>query len=195
MKNSTKGGGGEAYLNSIFAFGDSEIMIDCGAFTGDTALKFAQYCKTYRKIYAFEPDQISYQKLIKNTQNLNITPFQKGVSSRSDTLSFDIQDSGCSNFNKKGKLQIQVEAIDSLLKIENQPITFIKMDIEGSELEALRGAKQTIQKYKPKLAICIYHRKEDLITIPQYIKSLHPDYKIFIRNHQQIPEDTVLYAY
>lgn len=74
------------------------------------------------------------------------------------------------------------------------PITFIKMDIEGSELEALKGAKETIKQFKPKLAICVYHKKEDLLEIPQYILSLNPGYKLFLRNAASIPTDVVLYA-
>lgn len=68
------------------------------------------------------------------------------------------------------------------------------MDIEGSELEALKGAQQTIKNFKPKLAICIYHKKEDLITIPQYILSLNKNYKLHLRNRQGVGEDTVIYA-
>jgi hypothetical protein len=73
-------------------------------------------------------------------------------------------------------------------------VTFIKMDIEGSELNALKGAEQTIRKYKPKLAICVYHRAKDLITIPQYIKTLVPEYKLYFRAHKYGTYDFVLYA-
>lgn len=189
------GGGGGTYFNNIFTFGIDEVMIDCGAFTGDTALMFAKHCPNYQKIYAFEPDNAIFNQLIENTKELKITTINKGVFSKTSTLSFDIEDCGCSNFNKDGKIQIKVETIDNLLKQEKEVITLIKMDIEGSELEALKGASETIRKYKPKLAICVYHKANDLIEIPKYIKSLHQDYKFFLRNHQMVPEDTVLYAY
>lgn len=68
------------------------------------------------------------------------------------------------------------------------------MDIEGSELMALKGAEQTIRRFKPKLAICVYHRVEDLITIPQYIKSLNPDYNLYFRKYWPNAVDAVLYA-
>ena len=73
-------------------------------------------------------------------------------------------------------------------------ITMIKMDIEGSELEALKGAKKTIQRDKPKLAICIYHKPEDMADIPLYIKELVPEYKLYIRHHSNFATETVLYA-
>ena len=69
------------------------------------------------------------------------------------------------------------------------------MDIEGSEKEALKGARNTIKKYKPKLAICLYHKPEDIITLPQYILELAPEYKFKIRHYTTFAYDTILYAY
>ena len=85
-----------------------------------------------------------------------------------------------------------IEGYDNI--VDQEGVTFIKMDIQGSELAALHGAENTIRKSKPKLAICIYHKPEDLITIPQYIYSVMPDYKLYLRNHQFISKETVLYA-
>ena len=72
--------------------------------------------------------------------------------------------------------------------------TFIKMDIEGSELEALKGAKNQIMNYSPRLAICVYHKREDLITIPQYIKKLVPEYKLYLRAHFPYASELVIYG-
>ena len=72
--------------------------------------------------------------------------------------------------------------------------TFIKMDIEGSELRALKGAEQSIHKYRPKLAISIYHRPEDIFTLPDLLLSYHPDYKFYLRHYSLGYFDTVLYA-
>lgn len=68
------------------------------------------------------------------------------------------------------------------------------MDVEGAELESLKGASGTIQRYKPKLAICIYHKPEDMTEIPLYIKSLVPEYKLYVRHHSNSIAETVLYA-
>ena len=68
------------------------------------------------------------------------------------------------------------------------------MDIEGAELDTLKGAQKTILKYRPKLAICVYHKPEDLLTIPSYILSLHKDYRLYLRNYMMPGRETVLYA-
>ena len=75
-----------------------------------------------------------------------------------------------------------------------EKVTLIKMDIEGAELQSLKGAKRIIQHDKPKLAICIYHKPEDMVEIPLYIKELVPEYKLYIRHHSSNVSDTVLYA-
>jgi len=78
------------------------------------------------------------------------------------------------------------------LKDEN--ITFIKMDIEGAELNALKGAANIIARLRPKLAISVYHRPNHMIDIPLYLKSLIPDYKLYLRHYSIYPQETILYA-
>ena len=70
----------------------------------------------------------------------------------------------------------------------------IKMDVEGSELDALEGAKQTILNNKPKLAVCLYHKTKDFIDIPNLIHNLVPEYKLYVRHHSFSVNETVLYA-
>jgi len=90
------------------------------------------------------------------------------------------------------QLSIDTTSIDALdLK---EKVTLIKMDIEGAELEGLKGAKNTILRDKPKLAICIYHSDNDMIRIPEYIHSIVPEYKLFVKHHSILSYETVLYA-
>ena len=92
----------------------------------------------------------------------------------------------------KSKIEkIRIKKLDNY--IEEQP-TFIKMDIEGYELEALKGAEKILKTLKPKLAICIYHKEMDFYEIPLYLKSIVPEYKFKIRQHYDALYDTVLYA-
>ena len=84
-------------------------------------------------------------------------------------------------------------ALDAYIN-KNERVTFIKFDIEGAELEALKGAKGIISSYRPKLAICLYHKKEDYWQIPYYVKELVPEYKLYIRHYSNYSSETVLYA-
>ena len=95
--------------------------------------------------------------------------------------------------DSKQSVPINVLSIDDFMKDKEAP-TFIKMDIEGSETEALLGAKKIIKKYKPKLAISVYHNATDLWKIPLLIKSLNNDYKIYLRHYSNEIMDTICYA-
>lgn len=70
----------------------------------------------------------------------------------------------------------------------------IKMDIEGVEAEALSGAQETIKRDRPVLAICVYHKREDLITIPKIIRQLCSEYKFYLRAYSKHSTEIVLYA-
>ena len=98
----------------------------------------------------------------------------------------DISDDDFSRAKKVliGKHLKNFNSVDNIVTDE---VTFIKMDIEGAELKALEGARNTVKKYKPKLYVCAYHRNEDMFTIPFKIKELYEGYKIYFRQHPYIP--------
>ena len=83
------------------------------------------------------------------------------------------------------------ESIDNVIKEE---VTFIKLDVEGAELRTLMGAAETIKKYKPRLAISIYHKPEDIYEIPLLLMEYRPDYRFYIRHYTSYIWETVLYA-
>ena len=90
--------------------------------------------------------------------------------------------------------QVDMVSIDDYID-ENEKITIIKMDIEGAEYAALKGAERTIKKYSPRLAISIYHNPEDYWRIFELIYEYSKDYKFAVRHHQNNHLDTVLYAW
>lgn len=188
------------YFNDLFFAhsrkdGEGEVMIDCGAYDGDSALAFIKACPKYKKVYALEPDRKNIEALIKNTKNERVVAVAKGTWSKKEILCFEASGDMATHISSNGEIEIPVDSIDNiLLEYGGGQITFIKMDIEGAELEALKGAENTIRKHKPKLGICVYHKKEDLIEIPQYLDSLKLGYRFYLRNMNAIPTDLVLYA-
>ena len=184
------------YFNDLIQFGNHEVFVDCGAFDGDTIIRFHKKMGgNYKKIYAFEPDEHNYcrlQRTIVENEIKHVHTINKGCWDKKDVLLFSSDANMASTVSLQGDFSIEVDTIDNI--VGQEIVTFLKMDIEGSELAALRGAEKTIKKSKPKLAICVYHKPEDLITIPQFISSLVPEYKFFLRHHQYISTETVLYA-
>ncbi|OON92906.1 MAG: hypothetical protein ATN32_09255 [Candidatus Epulonipiscium fishelsonii] len=186
------------YFDDIVNLSPNEVFVDLGGLDGETSIEFAKRTNyTYKQIYIFEPDPINYEKTINNINNLNlknVEVFNLGGWSEKDTLSFASNGTGQSKIDNKGTYKINVDSLDNVLG--DTPVTFIKMDIEGAELEALIGAAEIIKKYKPQLAISIYHKPTDIFEIPLYIKSLVPEYKLYIRHYSWYTEcETILHAF
>ena len=180
------------YLVPELQFSEHEIIVDCGAFTGDTAKVFYRNIPGCRVI-ALEPDEKNFESLRKLKLE-GLKPVKAGAWSEDTTLAFSNMGGGTSRgrIATLGSTTIEVKALDHIS--ECQSATFIKMDIEGAELEALKGAENIIKEQRPKLAICLYHRPQDFFEIPLYIKNLHPSYKFFIHHHSCCNSETVLYA-
>lgn len=171
--------------NDILKLNNNETIVDLGAYDGDTIREFTSYTnEKYNHIYALEPDAKNYKKLVKNTEHMeNITTFNMGAWSQKDTLIFDKKAGRNSKLSSKG-IPVEVSDLDSLI---NEPVTMIKMDVEGAEHHALCGAEKTIEKYQPKLYVCAYHRNEDLFSLPMKILELCPAYKLYFRHSPYIP--------
>ncbi|MFF2912218.1 FkbM family methyltransferase [Paenibacillus sp. NPDC057934] len=182
------------FEDGIVKLSGNEIFVDGGAYTGDTVEEFLQQTEgKFEKIYSFEPEDskhLEFHHKFSNNQKIELIPY--GLWKENDILKFDALDNGSSGVNEEGGIEIKVVSIDDTLK--DTPVTFIKMDIEGSELEALEGAEQTIRRYKPKLAICIYHKPLDIVQIPLFLKEIVPEYKIYIRHYSVGIGETVCYA-
>lgn len=177
---------------------DDEVFVDCGAFSGDTVEEFINEVDgKYNKIYAFEPDVNAFERLnnyVNENQINQINLFNQGVSNENKKLHFsaDPEKGERSLFCESGLEVLEVVSIDD--KLNGNRVSFIKMDVEGFELNALKGAAASIKKHKPLLAISMYHKPEDLITLPFYIKELVPEYRFYLRNHLHIAQELVLYA-
>ena len=184
------------FPKGFFELSKNESYFDCGAFTGDTIADFLKSTGgEYRHIWAAEPDKSNHKQLLNyiNTENLvNIDVINKGIYSSAKKLPFIESGSMLSMISEETDNYIEVDTIDHIAA--GNEVTYIKMDVEGAELEALKGAENTIRKYRPILGISIYHKQQDLIDIPQYIKSIAPEYKFYFRVHKKLAIDTVLYG-
>lgn len=181
------------YFPDFIKLEKNEVFIDGGGYIGDTAEEFINKTNgIYEHIYIFEPDPINYQKINPNLKNTTI--IKKGLWDKEEILYFTNESNSASYIsNNNNGIKIHVTNIDAILN--NNRATFIKMDIEGSELKALQGAKNTIATYLPKLAISIYHKNDDMLTILPYLNEIaHDKYKLYLRHHSHYANETVLYA-
>ena len=184
----------------IMKFSDAEVFADCGGFVGDTTSLFISRVHDFSKIYIYEPNPINHQKATQLLTRQEAGKIDKIIIRKAgvgiETISSKISLSGSgSHVSDDGDCDIQIVSLDEDIQ---EPITFIKMDVEGFELDALKGARNHILAEKPKLAICVYHKPDDLWEIPEYILSLNPKYKLYLRQYMfgngENPWETVLYA-
>ena len=171
--------------DEVLPLSDNETIMDLGAYDGDTVREFLTVTnEKYNKIFALEPDEKNFRKLERKTEGLeNLIRLNIGAWDKKETLYF-AKKSGRNSRLEDGGVPVEFDSVDNIADCE---ITFIKMDIEGAELKALEGAKNTVRKYKPKLYVCAYHRNEDMFALPFKIKELYEGYKIYFRQHPYIP--------
>ena len=169
----------------VLPLSDNESIIDLGAYDGDTIREFLTVTEgKYKSIIALEPDEKNFRKLEKKTDGLmNLLRLNMGAWNKEEILYFAKKSGRNSRLEETG-IPVSFNSVDNIVTDE---VTFLKMDIEGAELKALDGAKNTVAMYKPKLYVCAYHRNEDMFTLPFKIKELYDGYKIYFRQHPYIP--------
>lgn len=193
---------------------EDEVILDCGAAVGDTLRQFAKtFGPKLKRVYAFECGKNALMELEKEAASLKcrkwvpdvrIMPY--GLSDHEGEMVFARTLRPNASFIRESRLyaegaldvvgydQVKVSTIDKLIPIEEK-VTLIKMDIEGSEYNALLGARKTIQTHKPKLAISLYHNGKDYYRLPLLAKELVPEYKIAVRHHNKNHCDTDMYCW
>ncbi len=184
----------EEYFDEKVILTDQEVFIDCGGFDGDTSVEFIERCGgKYDNIIIFEPELCKKEAIEKNMSGYHYQLYQAGVWSENTRLYFDaLETVGSHVSEKESDYVIEVKSLDETV-YDKKP-TFIKMDIEGSEQEALKGCRRIISDFCPKLAICVYHKPDDLYEIPALIKGMNSDYRLYLRQYASTRHETVLYA-
>ena len=178
-----------------------EIFVDCGAAIGETVDHFLEMTEEqFSHLYAFEPDASNFHQLRQRIDRYrnrrfygDISLFNHATGAEDRTVTFDhCGGDGARVIEDGGEGGMPMIRLDSVLP---NGATFLKIDVEGCELATLRGAERTIRESKPRIAVCVYHRDDDLLTIPAYLKSLNPDYRIGLRHCNQVRFDTICFAF
>lgn len=167
-----------------------KIFVDAGAFDGQTSASFAERNPDYESIYLFEPDLQCLEKTratMASFRDARLYPYALSECNR--ILHLNSQGS-FSEITDSGDIMITATSLDEILEVEPD---FIKMDIEGHELQALEGARKIISRSTPKLAICAYHKIDDFWTIPELVFSMNSNYKLYMRHYTEGLLETVYY--
>ena len=180
----------------LLILGENDVIADVGAFIGDTALQITQVYNKCKKVYCYEIDPNNATKV----KNLSMElPFielrQKAASNENGIIYLDLnsQDSSSSKTTKNGNLEVEAVTLDSDIK---EPLSLIKMDIEGAEQMAIQGCINHIKNNRSKLAICTYHNNEDIWKIPRMIDNMRNDYNFYMRYNggNLFPTEYVFFA-
>jgi len=190
---------GKQYFDIVQPNSDGEIFVDAGCFDGHSSAEaFKWAAGKLEKVYAFEPDKnnISFCKSRLATLGCEYELFNLATWSNKTNLSFksyaDVDAGYGSCISHMGDYMVAADSIDNILN--GRKVTYIKLDVEGSELKTLQGAIESIRKWRPKLAISIYHKPEDVIELFSFVESLNLDYQYYIRQYQSRNCETTLYA-
>jgi FkbM family methyltransferase len=174
-----------------------DTVIDLGAFNGNSSIVLSRHAGPSGKVLAFEPNPLTREMLARNLAAVdasNVEVIPAGVSDTPGELGF-VQDGAASRFDPTGDVRVPVVTIDNLVAERNiERLDFLKLDIEGYEMPALRGAGRTIYEHRPKIAVAVYHLHRDLYEIQAFIKRLSPWYKFYLRHNYTIDAEIVLFC-
>lgn len=190
------------FPRDILKFNEDEVIVDCGGYDGDTAEIYDKLygLTTLKKYYLYEPDKDNIEKAKRKLEKYDFIKFSDMFVSGNNCKEVLFENNGNAGSKKievndvKGKEN--VSCIDSVSLDEDikEKVTYIKMDIEGAELEAIDGATNHIRDDKPKLAICLYHNPNDIRMIIEKINSINSSYNFYIRHYGDKYKETVLFA-
>lgn len=172
---------------------EGESFVDIGCFDGFTSLEFARRAPGFKHITAFEPSPENYSVVLKNLAPLGsdrVTVHECGLSDARAVVKFSAGHGSSSRVSDEGETSIRVARLDD---IDLPAVTMLKMDIEGAEIPALAGSLETIRKFRPRLAISVYHKAQDFWRIPEVIDSAGVDYELRLRHYTEGIDETVMF--
>jgi FkbM family methyltransferase len=170
-------------------------FVDGGAYIGDTLQLLLRHRIETQTVYAFEPDPVNYRKLASYAESLapmSVISFPCGIGLISGQVRFNASGLASASASADGDTTVQIVSLDQALA--GTRIDYLKLDVEGSELDALRGAERLIRASKPRLAISAYHRPDHLWELPKWLLKLNLGYALYLRAHGHQGFDSVVYA-
>ena len=168
-----------------------EIYMDLGAYNGDTLAEFASLTgRRWQLAVAVEPDRRNARKLRQfaaqlAADGLPVEVHEQGIWNCQGELGFSDSGGRQSTFCAQAKKQVPVTTVDALAA--DRAVSYIKMDLEGAEMQALEGARHTLAAFRPRLFLAAYHYDTDLFRLPLFIRQLKLGYKIYLRKHPYVP--------
>ena len=190
MEGFTNDHRGQYFDKEILPELKSISFLDGGAYVGDTAEELIQNYPDFKKIWLIEPIAENIRIATRELAHYeNIEFLTCGVSDKKETLYFN-EEKSFSTIYGKGTQSVEVDTIDNIVKTA---VDYIKLDIEGAEQSAIDGAKESIKKYRPTLAICIYHKAEDWYKIPEKVLAIEPNYRVYLRHYMEGIFESVMY--
>ena len=186
---------------SLLSVRGQECYCDLGAYDGDTIRELLSYTNgQVCRIFAIEPDPQNFRKLSRYYASLpqelaeKTTLWNLAAWEREETVAFDRRSGRSSAVQTAGRTVICADALDHLIPPE-QPITLLKLDVEGAEEKVLKGCQKLLNRYHPRLMLSAYHRNSDLFRLPLLLEKLCPGYRFYLRHHPYIPAwETNLYG-
>jgi len=192
-------GHAQYFPEDLFQVSQDETLVDCGAYDGDTLRVLAERQATFSGRYlAIEPDPNNLRALREYAATLpeawrkHLSILPHAVGARRETVRFDASGLASAGISATGTIEVASAPLDEILS--ETPPTFIKMDIEGAELDALAGGRRSIASAAPVLAVCAYHEPDHLWRVPLLIQSFSDQYRFFLRPHNEEGWDLVCYA-
>lgn len=191
------------FPGDVIRLREDESFVDAGAYTGDTLAGFLKKTNgAFDSVYAFELDDENFEALERMVRGLDertagrIHLYNAGLSDSERAVWFERGTDAGANSRISARLPGMKQAKTVRLSevLDGKRVSFIKMDIEGAEPDALRGAEELIRKYAPLLAVSVYHEPQHLWEIPFYIRGIDPGYKLYLRHHSMLGFETVCYA-
>ncbi len=187
------------FRSEFFRFRPDEFLVDCGAFDGDSLHHYLRMTAgTKAQALAIEPDPGTYRRLLDwlarqpPADRARVETREIAVGVRRERLRFNANGLASAGVSATGDVEVECAPLDELL--DGRTPTFIKMDVEGAEMDALLGGARVVASTGPSLAVCVYHRPDHLWTVPLQLRRMLPRHRVYLRPHGYEGWDLVCYA-